>query len=34
LLSGQRVLPRRLLDSNFRFEYPELAAALRHELGK
>ena len=34
LLSGQRVLPRRLLDSTFRFEYPELAAALRHELGK
>jgi uncharacterized protein len=34
LLSGQRVLPRRLLDANFRFEYPELAAALRHELGK
>jgi uncharacterized protein len=34
LLSGQRVLPRRLLDANFRFEHPELAAALRHELGK
>jgi uncharacterized protein (TIGR01777 family) len=34
LLSGQRVLPRRLLDANFRFEYPDLAAALRHELGK
>jgi len=34
LLSGQRVLPHRLLGANFRFEYPELAAALRHELGK
>jgi uncharacterized protein (TIGR01777 family) len=34
LLSGQRVLPRRLLDAGFRFEYPELSAALRHELGK
>jgi uncharacterized protein len=34
LLSGQRVLPRRLLDSQFQFDYPELAAALRHELGK
>ena len=34
LLSGQRVLPRRLLDAGFTFEFPELAAALRHELGK
>jgi uncharacterized protein (TIGR01777 family) len=34
LLSGQRVLPRRLLDSRFQFDYPELAAALRRELGK
>jgi uncharacterized protein len=34
LLSGQRVQPRRLLDAGFTFEYPELAAALRHELGK
>ena len=34
LLSGQRVMPRRLLDAGFTFEYPELAAALRHELGK
>jgi uncharacterized protein (TIGR01777 family) len=34
LLSGQRVLPRCLLDAGFRFDYPELAAALRHELGK
>ena len=34
LLSGQRVLPQRLLDSRFQFDYPELAGALRHELGK
>jgi uncharacterized protein len=34
LLSGQRVLPQRLLDSRFQFDYPELAVALRHELGK
>lgn len=34
LLSGQRVLPKCLMDAGFRFDYPELAAALRHELGK
>jgi uncharacterized protein (TIGR01777 family) len=34
LLSGQRVVPRRLLESEFRFDYPELEAALRHELGR
>lgn len=34
LLSGQRVLPRRLLDAGFPFDFPDLAAALRHELGK
>lgn len=34
LLAGQRVLPRRLLDAGFTFDYPELAAALRHELGR
>jgi len=34
LLSGQRVRPKCLLDSGFRFEYPELPGALRHELGK
>jgi len=34
LLAGQRVLPRRLLDSGFEFAYPELAAALAHELNK
>jgi uncharacterized protein (TIGR01777 family) len=34
LLSGQRATPKRLLDAGFTFEYPELRAALRHELGK
>jgi uncharacterized protein len=34
LLSGQRVLPRRLVEAGFQFDYPELAAALRHELGR
>ncbi|WP_373499710.1 TIGR01777 family oxidoreductase [Desulfococcus sp.] len=30
LLSSQRVLPVRLLDSGFRFEYPDIAPALKH----
>jgi uncharacterized protein len=34
LLAGQRVLPKRLTDAGFTFDYPELAAALHHELGK
>ena len=34
VLAGQRVVPRRLLDAGFRFEYPELGPALRHELGR
>ena len=34
LLSGQRVLPRRLVDAGFTFDFPELAPALRHELRK
>jgi hypothetical protein len=34
LLSGQRVLPRVLLDAGFQFDYPDLAPALRRELGK
>ncbi|MBN2182247.1 MAG: TIGR01777 family oxidoreductase [Sedimentisphaerales bacterium] len=29
LLSGQRVIPERLLDAGFRFEYPEIEQALK-----
>jgi uncharacterized protein len=32
VLASQRVLPRRLEEAGFRFEYPDLEAALRHEL--
>jgi uncharacterized protein (TIGR01777 family) len=34
LLSSARVLPSRLLQSGFRFEYPELEGAFRQVLGK
>jgi uncharacterized protein (TIGR01777 family) len=34
LLSSQRMRPRRLLDSGYRFLYPALEPALRHELGR
>ena len=34
LLSGQRVMPKCLSDNGFRFDYPQLAGALAHELGK
>ena len=34
LLSGQRVVPKCLSDNGFRFDYPDLASALAHELGK
>lgn len=34
LLSGQRVLPNRLLDSGFRFRYPRLETALLHLTGR
>jgi uncharacterized protein (TIGR01777 family) len=30
LLTGQRVIPRRLLDAGFEFHYPEFKAALEH----
>lgn len=34
LLSSARVLPARLLESRYRFEYPGLEGALRHVLGR
>ncbi|MFW5926241.1 MAG: TIGR01777 family oxidoreductase [Myxococcota bacterium] len=33
LLTGQRVVPRRLADTEFEWEHPELEPALRHLLG-
>lgn len=33
LLASRRIEPRRLLRSGYRFRYPELDAALRHQLG-
>jgi len=32
LLKGQRVLPKRLLDAGYLFQYSELSAALQHEF--
>jgi uncharacterized protein len=32
LLASQRMRPRRLLESGYRFRYPGLEGALRHEL--
>ncbi|HEY7569657.1 MAG TPA: TIGR01777 family oxidoreductase [Gemmatimonadaceae bacterium] len=32
VLASQRMIPERLLSAGFRFEYPELEPALRHEL--
>jgi uncharacterized protein (TIGR01777 family) len=34
LLSGQRALPKRLLDSGFQFRFPRLEEALHHLLGR
>lgn len=34
ILGGQRVLPARLQEAGFRFQYPDLASALRAELGR
>ncbi len=33
VLTGVRVIPRRLLETGYRFRYPELEGALRHQLG-
>jgi NAD dependent epimerase/dehydratase family enzyme len=33
LLASTSVQPKRLLATDFRFQYPELEAALRHLLG-
>ena len=32
VLASQRMIPERLLDTGFRFSYPQLEPALRHEL--
>jgi uncharacterized protein (TIGR01777 family) len=32
LLASQRVFPKRLLDSGYRFQHPELGGALEHVL--
>ena len=34
LLTGQKVLPRRLLETGYRFRHPSLEEALRHLLGR
>lgn len=34
LLTGARVLPRRLVASGYRFQYPEITGALRHALDR
>src|SRR5690606_4836716 len=34
LLASARVLPRRLQETGFTFQYPDLEPALRHVLGR
>lgn len=34
LLRGQRVVPTRLIEAGFRFQYPELQSALNHEFSR
>jgi uncharacterized protein (TIGR01777 family) len=34
LLTGQRVVPKRLIESGYRFRHGDLEAALRHVLGR
>jgi hypothetical protein len=33
MLSGARIVPERLLEAGFKFQYPELEPALRHVMG-
>ena len=33
VLASRRILPSRLLQTGYQFRYPELDAALRHQLG-
>jgi uncharacterized protein (TIGR01777 family) len=33
MLSGARIVPARLLEAGFKFQYPELEPALRHVMG-
>jgi hypothetical protein len=33
MLASFRVKPAKLIESNFKFQFPELASALRHQLG-
>jgi NAD dependent epimerase/dehydratase family enzyme len=32
LLASRRIEPRRLLETGYKFRYPELEMALRHQL--
>jgi NAD dependent epimerase/dehydratase family enzyme len=32
VLSGQKIIPRQLIDSGFQFEHPGLDEALRYEM--
>ena len=34
LLTGSRVVPEKLLNSGYQFQYPSLEEGLRHVLGK
>ena len=34
LLTSTKVIPKRLEDAGFEFEYPELKDALEHEIGR
>jgi NAD dependent epimerase/dehydratase family enzyme len=34
LLSGARVLPAKLMETNYKFRHPDLEEALRFTLGK